>query len=290
MNKPLIVGIDGSDSSLRAIDWAVAEATRRDLPVKLVHGSLWERYEAVRPGFGTAVSSGHVMAEHIVASAAERVAKIAPELDVATTLAASDPGMALLREGEAATAIVVGTRGRGAITGMLLGSTSLEVAAYATCPVVVVRGEPPNVRGEFGRVLVGVGAPGESSAAVEFAFGAAQAREADLLAVHAWHRPARELPDTGHLSGDGSDPEAHEAERSLGAALLATAQAYPKVTVQSRLPEGRAHTALLDAATASDLIVVGARRPRGGVGMQLGLVNHTVLHHAACPVAVVPQP
>lgn len=289
MNTPLIVGVDGSDASLQAVDWAVVEAIRHDVPLLLVHGSLWERYEAVRPDFGKAPSSGHVMTEHIVASAAERVARIAPGVKVTTELAASDPAMALLRAGEGAFAIVVGTRGRGAITGMLLGSTSLEVAAYATCPVIVVRGEPANVGGECGRVAVGVGGPGESAAAVEFAFREAQVREADLLAVHAWHRPARELPATAHLSGDGSDHEEHDAERALGAAVLATAQAYPKVTVKTQVPEGRAHNALLAAGTSSDLLVVGARRPRGGIGMQLGLANHTVLHHAGCPVAVVPQ-
>lgn len=289
MTKPLVVGIDGSDPSLRAVDWAVAEATRHGMPLRLVHGSLWERYEAVRPDFGTGPSAGRLMAEHIVASAAERVAKIAPDLEVSTALAPADPGAALLQEADTASAIVVGTRGRGAIAGMLLGSTSLEVAAYASCPVVVVRGEPPLAPGESGRVTVGVGDAGESSAAIEFAFREAQVREADLLAVHAWHRPARELPGTEHLSGDGSDPRVHEAERALGAALVTTAQAYPKVTVQTRLPEGRAHSALLDAATSSSLLVIGARRPRGAVGMQLGPVNHAVLHHAACPVAVVPE-
>jgi len=289
MNTPLIVGVDGSDASLQAIDWAAAEATRHEVPLRLVHGSLWERYETVRPEFGKAPSAGHLMAEHIVASAAERVAGIAPELKVTTALAPTDPGMALLREGEGAFAIVVGTRGRGAIAGMLLGSTSLEVAAYATCPVIVVRGEPANIGGQSGHVAVGVGGPGESSAAVEFAFREAEVREADLVAVHAWHRPAGEIPGSAHLSGDSSDHEMHEAERALGGALLATAQAYPKVTVQSRLAEGRAHNALLEAATTSDLLVVGARRPRGSIGMQLGLTNHTVLHHAACPVAVVPQ-
>lgn len=290
MKKPLVVGIDGSDSSLDAVDWAVAEAVRRALPVRLVHGSLWERYERRRPDFSTASRPGHVMAEQMVGSALERVAKLAPELEVSTTLAADDPAAALLREGRNATAVVLGTRGRGAISGSLLGSTGLRVAAAASCPVVVVRGEPAAVRGEFGRVAVGVGAPGESSAAVEFAFSTAQAREADLLAVHAWHRGLRELPETGHLSGDGSDADAYEAERALGAALLAPGQAHPKVTVHTLLPEGRAHHALIDATTASDLVVVGARRPRGGIGMQLGPVNHAVLHHAACPVAVVPQP
>ncbi|MBY8876247.1 universal stress protein [Actinacidiphila acidipaludis] len=289
MNAPLIVGVDGSDASLRAIDWAVAEAARHDVPVRLVHGSLWERYETVKPAFGTAPSAGHLMAEHIVASAAERAARIAPDLKVTTELVSSDPGMALLRAAEAAFAVVVGTRGRGAISGMLLGSTGLEVAAYATCPVIVVRGEPDNSGDESGRIALGVGGPGESAAAIEFAFREAEVREADLLAVHAWHRPAHELPGTAHVSGDGSDHDEHEAERALGGALLATAQAYPKVTVQTRVPEGRAHTALLEAAATSDLLVVGARRPRGSIGMQLGLANHTVLHHAACPVAVVPQ-
>lgn len=289
MNKPLIVGVDGSDASLRAVDWAVAEATRRDLPLRLVHGSLWERYEVLKPDFGSEPSAGHLMAEHVVASAVERVERIAPALKVTTALVSSSPGTALLKEGETACAVVVGTRGRGAMAGMLLGSTSLEVAAYAACPVIVVRGDPSTVRGEYGRVTVGVGGPGESSAAVEFAFGEAQMREADLVALHAWHRRARELPGTAQVSGDASDPDVHEAERVLGAALLVTAQEYPKVTVRAEVPEGRVHHALLDASATSDLLVVGARRPRGAMGLQLGLVNHAVLHQAACPVAVVPQ-
>jgi nucleotide-binding universal stress UspA family protein len=289
VNKPLIVGVDGSDSSLSAVDWAVAEAIRHDLALRLVHGSLWERYEGFRPAFGTSPPAEHLLAEHIVASAAERVARIAPAVKVTTAVAASDPGTALIREGEAAFAVVVGTRGRGPVAGMLLGSTSLEVAAYATCPVVVVRGEPAHVRGESRRVAVGVGDPGESSAAIEFAFREAQAREADLLAVHAWYRPGPGLRGTPQGSAAPSDTPVLDAERALGAGLLATAQAYPKVSVQTQLPEGRAHTALLQAATTSDLLVVGARRPHGSIGMQLGPANHTVLHHAACPVVVVPQ-
>lgn len=281
MNKPLIVGVDGSDSSLRAIDWAVAEAARFDLPLRLVYGSMWERYEEVTPDFRTKASAGHVMAEGIVGQAADRVAKIAPALAVSTFLGPAEPGLALLREGENATAIVVGTRGRGTITGMLLGSTSLQVAAYATCPVVVVRGEASNIRGDFSRVTLGVG--GAESAAVEFAFRAAQAREAELHAVHAWHR----LAGIRHGSGDDSEHGAQDAERVLDTALPAAAQDFPKVTVRRETPEGRAHHVLLDASARSDLVVVGGRRgPRAG--WQLGMVNHAVLHHSACPVAVVP--
>jgi len=61
------------------------------------------------------------------------------------------------------------------------------------------------------------------------------------------------------------------------------------VPVIRQVVEGLARQALLDAASRGDLLVVGARRRHGHVGLQLGLVNHAVLHHAPCPIAVVPQ-
>ncbi|CAG7613950.1 universal stress protein [Actinacidiphila bryophytorum] len=289
MRNPLIVGIDGSDPSLLAIDWAIAEAARHDLPLRLVYGSLWERYEAAVPEFGARPPAEHLLAEHIVASAAQRAGKVGPGLEVSTALVPAGPVDALLAEGEGAFAIVVGTRGRGGITGMLLGSTSLEVAARARCPVVVVRGAESNVRGELSRVTVGVHPDGRSAAAVAFAAREAQVRKAELLALGAWRRPARELPGTGHLAADASDPQKHDAEQALGDALRTVAQKYPQVTVHGEAVEGRARNALLDASARSDLLVVGARRRSGSVGMQLSPVNHAVLHHCACPVAVVPQ-
>ncbi|WP_225848815.1 universal stress protein [Streptomyces sp. HPF1205] len=288
MRKPLIVGIDGSDSSLAALDWALAEAARHGVPVKLVHGSLWEHYERAVPDFGSEPPAEHLLAEHVVASAAQRADKAALGVEVSTALAPAAPADALLRECADAFAVVVGTRGRGGITGMLLGSTSLQVAAHATCPVVVVRGAQANVRGELSSVTVGVDPDGGSEAAAAFAAREAHVREAELLAVGAWRRPAREL-GTGHLTGDASDPHRHDAERALGDALLSVAHDYPKVTVRRETVEGRARDALLDASARSDLLVVGAHRRHGNVGMQLGAVNHAVLHHSACPVAVVPQ-
>lgn len=289
MRKPLIVGIDGSDPSLLAIDWAVAEAARHGVPVRLVHGSLWEHYEAAVPDFGSEPPGEHLLAEHIVASAGQRADKAGPGVEVSTKLAPAAPADALLRECADAFAIVVGTRGRGGITGMLLGSTGLEVAARASCPVVVVRGAGPNVRGELSQVTVGVDPDGGFEAAAAFAAREAHVREAELLAVGAWRRPARELPGAGHPAGDASHPQRHDAERALGDAVLSVARDYPKVTVRRETVEGRARDALLDASARSDLLVVGARRRHGTVGMQLGPVNHAILHHSACPVAVVPQ-
>ena len=72
MELPLVVGVDGSDCSLHAVDWAVDEAARHGLPLRLVHASLWERYEGGRPSFGLDRPAEEVMAEHIIASGTER--------------------------------------------------------------------------------------------------------------------------------------------------------------------------------------------------------------------------
>lgn len=291
MDKPLIVGVDGSDAALRAVDWAVAEAARHGLELRVVHGSLWEHYHQAVPSFGTSAPSGRLLAERVVASAAERAARIDPTLHVTTAVVAQDATSALLRESDAAFALVVGSRGRGGLAGMLLGSTGLEVAARARCPVVVVRAGGAEAAGGQPRVVLGVGSGGESLEAAAFAFREADARDAELLVVRGWRRPAQGTPGAPDVPAGADDdwpPEERRAARELDQALVIASRDHPKVTVRRRTPEGPARASLLAAAEGSELLVVGARRRHGSVGMQLGPVNHALLHHAPCPVAVVP--
>jgi nucleotide-binding universal stress UspA family protein len=285
MRNPLVVGVDGSDPSLRAIDWAVAEAARRDVDVRLVHASLWAQYEKVTPRFGSGRPTEHVFAEHILASAAERAARLDPGVRVSAEIVGREPVSALLNEADTAGAIVLGDRGHGDIGTMLLGSTGLTVAARATCPVVVVRGAPEALRGGHRRITVGVGDPGLNAAAVAFAFDEAQVREAALTAVRAWRQPGPAL--SGEPGGTAS--ERQEAARVLDEALRVPSEEYPKVAVDRAVPEGRARAFLLDASASSDLLVLGARHRAVAVGLQLGPVSHALLHHAECPVVVVPE-
>jgi nucleotide-binding universal stress UspA family protein len=282
MRKPLTVGVDGSDASLRALDWAVAEAARQDTPLRIVHAALWERYTRVASGFGTGRPGHRVLAENIAGSARERAARTHPGVEVTADVLHDDPFGALLQAAPGASGLVVGNRGRGELADMLLGSVGLTVAGRAPCPVVVVRGAEPNVRGDFGRVCLGVGARGESSAAVRYAFRAAQTRKAELNALHAWRRTDQEPPP-------GGGPDAAEAARVVDDAVSAVRADYPEVTVHPGSAEGRARGLLLEASASSDLLVVGARHRDGRPGLQLGPVNHALLHHASCPVAVVPQ-
>ncbi|WP_330342414.1 universal stress protein [Streptomyces sp. NBC_00557] len=290
MGLPLVVGVDGSDSSLAAVDWAVDEAARHGLPLHLVHASLWERYEGVQPSFSTDRPAEEVMAEHIVASCVERAQRRNPGVKVSGEALPEDAVSALLRTAPEAFALVTGSRGRGEIAGMLLGSVSLAVAARAVCPVVVIRGAEDNRRGAYGRVVVGVGDASGGTGAVRFAVREAEVRGCALTAVRAWRNPSQEPVDHMLIADDAARLREERAATSLEDALREVVREHPEADVRRKAVEGAAHRILLQESGEADLIVVGAQRRHGHFGLQLGRVGHTLLHHSDCPVAVVPQP
>ncbi|MEU3856553.1 universal stress protein [Streptomyces sp. NPDC028722] len=282
---PLVVGVDGSASSLTAVDWAVDEAARHGLELRLVHASVWERYEGALPPDGPDRPSEQMMAEHIVASAAERARLRDPDVRTATAILPEEPVDALLREGDDAFALVTGARGRGGIKGLLLGSVGLAVAARAHCPVVVVRGDRAGLAGTHERVLLGAGEPDAGGDAARFAVQEAQARGCVLDAVRAWRCPAG--PD--RVTGDLAHRHAEEAALLLDAVLRDATAGRPGVRVHRSTLEGAARKVLVDRSAAADLVVVGARRREDHRRLRLGRVAHTLLHRARCPVAVVPR-
>ncbi|MBP2586155.1 nucleotide-binding universal stress UspA family protein [Streptomyces sp. PvR006] len=289
MESPLVVGVDGSDASLTALDWAVDEAVRQALPLRIVHASLWERYEGVAPAWTTDRPSGQVVAENVVGTAAERARRRAPGLSLTTDVLAEDAASALLSEGREGTILVVGARGRGEFADLLLGSVGLIVAARAHCPVVVVRGDRQALEARHGRVLLGVGEHDLDSPAVRFAFREAAVRDAELDVVRAWRRPAHAPADHLLMRRAGAASFTEESSDLLDKALEAAASEHPHVRVRRSTVEGPAHRVLTDRTAAADLLIVGARRQERLVGLELGRVAHRALHHASCPVAVVPQ-
>ncbi|GHC52614.1 universal stress protein [Streptomyces flavofungini] len=292
MELPLIVGVDGSESSLRAVDWAVDEADRLRLTVRLVHASLWEYYEGAGLPFTPATTSPHGIGDqagHIVAAAVDRAGRRNPEVKVDTEVLAEDTEAALLRAARNATALVTGSRGRGPLAGLLLGSVSLALASRAPCPVIVVRGSEIAGNAEHGRILLGVGDATTGSAAIRFAFREAAARRCTLDAVRAWRCPAHATADHPLLTGTQARQHKEHASVLLDDALRIPVCDHPEVAVRRAVVEGHAHKVLTDRSAAADLLILGARRRHGHIGLQLGRVAHTLLHHADCPVAVVPQ-
>ncbi|MFE0257792.1 universal stress protein [Streptomyces sp. NPDC059010] len=289
MTLPLVVGVDGSDASLLAVDWAVDEAARDALPLRLVYASLWERYEGAVPSTARQRPSARVLAEHIVASAAERAARRDPEVKVTTDIVPADPVDALLGAGNNAFALVTGERGRGGLKGLLLGSVGLGVAARAHCPVIVVRGDETGLVGLHERILFGAGDPAAGGRAVRFAFREAETRGCALDAVRAWRCPAHDGVEHPALAEESAREHEARAAAQLDALLSGAMAEHPGVRVRRTTVEGPARRILVDRSAAADLVIIGARRRHGHFGLQLGRVGHTLLHHAHCPVAVVPQ-
>lgn len=288
VERPLVVGVDGSDASLTAADWAVDEAVRHGQPLRIVHASLWERYEGTAPTWTVDRPAEQVFAENIVGVVAERALRRAPGLTVTTAVLAEDASSALLDEGREAASLVVGSRGRGALAGLLLGSVGLVVAARSHCPVVVVRGDRQALEARHERVLLGIGDHDVDAPAVRFAFREAAARHAELDVVRAWRRPAS-VP-AGHplLSGGGGLSFEERAFDVLDRALEPAVRDHPRVHLRRSAVEGPAYKVLVERSAAADLLVVGARRRDGVIGLELGRVAHRSLHHASCPVVVVP--
>ncbi|MCC5033810.1 universal stress protein [Streptomyces sp. WAC 00631] len=288
MELPVVVGVDGSEHSLAALDWAVDEAARHGAALRIVHASLWGAYEGSESAAGTARFAEPLPVEKILGAAEERARKREPRLVVTTEAVPDDPAAALVREGRNASLLVTGSRGRGAISGLLLGSVGLAVAARSDCPVVVVRGTDHGPAASGGRVVLGAGDETDGATAARFALREAEARGAGLTAVRAWRRPHEPMRHP-LLTGNPGQAEEEQAEWILEELLREPRRDHPGVEVTHEIVEGPARKVLLDASRTAGLLVVGARRREGHLGLQLGIVNHAVLHHAACPVAVVPE-
>ncbi|MEV0489777.1 universal stress protein [Streptomyces atratus] len=289
MRLPVVVGLDGSMGSLRALDWAAAEAARMRLPLRIVHGSLWEHYEGIRPSFDTGRPAEQILAEHLVASAQERVQRLDAEVEVVAVVQPDDPVNALVQESHGAAMIVLGSRGRGRIAEMLLGSVSLAVAGRSHGPVVVIPKAASAVQSTSGRVVVGIGDAQGPSAAARFAFDQAVSRHGELTAVRAWRCPVNEAMDHPLLSGSPAASHHRDAEEHLEDVLAVLDRTGSGPVITRSVVQGPAHQALIEAASGADMLVVGARRGGGKHWHRLGTVNHAVLHYAPCPVAVVPD-
>ncbi|MFF3916882.1 universal stress protein [Streptomyces sp. NPDC001852] len=285
MDLPIVVGVDGSEPSVRAVDWAADEAALRGAPLRLVYGSLWDRYEGALLAQELHKPLEEVMARDVVGAAEERARCRRPEVKVTTEVLPEEPEHGLVRESGSALALVLGCRGRSGMAEALLGSVSLAVAGHAHCPVIVLRDSHDNQArtGVRGRIALGVGEQPAGSAAVRFAVDEARLRGVPLEAVRAWRQPPHAT--TGHR-----EPARLQRQEALELLEEALRGAPAGLEVDRRTVEGHARGALIAVSREADLLVVGARRGHGHFGPRLGRVARAVLHHAACPVAVVPEP
>ncbi|KID31562.1 universal stress protein [Prauserella rugosa] len=285
---PVVVGTDGSEAANRAVDWAADLAVRSNRPLRIVHAFTYVQgfYGGDLPASPEVYQAMEDEGRQFLEEARRRVAARAPELPVETDMPLQGSVPLLVEESERAGVVVVGTSGRGGFTGMLVGSTSVSLAAHAQCPIVVVRGAVDGLSGD-GPVVVGVDGSGVSTAAVGMAFRAASVLGARLVAVHAW---ADVEYDWGFPEmAEGSTREQTE-QVVLSEALAGWPERFPDVEVERVVVPGRPRQHLLERAQGARLLVVGSRGRGGFRGMLLGSTSQSVIHHAGCPVMIVRPP
>ncbi|MET7425906.1 universal stress protein [Dactylosporangium sp. NPDC005555] len=288
-DRIVVVGADGSRAGLEAVTWAATVALQRRYRLDIVHAFAWPTVYAPMAGPVPAPYEQGVQeaAERTLAEAAARAQTVAPGLEVRTDLQLQLPAAALVAASQHAAVVVVGNRGHGGFTGLLLGSVGIELATHAACPVVIVRHEDRPAGPEAGRIVVGVDGSHDADRALQFAFEQASFRDTGLTAVHTYQWPASAAPgDMQPLVYDPDDLRAEE-RRVLAESMAGWAGKYSDVDVRHSVVLGRPAAVLTELSAGAELLVVGSRGRGGFAGLLLGSVSQTVIRHAACPVAVV---
>ncbi len=282
----IVAGVDASESAHAAARWAAQEAVTRGRGLTLTTAVL---PPTTIGGLGIPPALDFLDALH--AEAIGILASLAADLpgdDIDVVVEVASPGALLVEASSDAHMLVLGSRGTGGFTGLLLGSVGSQVAAAAECPVVVWRGAP---RQDAHTVVVGIDGSPNSEAALGAAFEFASFHGFGLTVVHAWDIPAYDLIEIPQGAVALPIAEVADDEIRLAAELLAGHRDdYPDVAVREHLVRGPAAQALIDQSVDAALLVVGTRGRGQFLSTVLGSVSNTVLHKADIPVLVVPLP
>ncbi|MGX5207429.1 universal stress protein [Streptomyces violaceus] len=292
MTRPITAGVDGSQESLAALAWAAREAVRRGLALRVAHVWRVQSPEVIESAITGDADSQAERVHSAVTEAVRTVTERQPDLDVTADVVEGPAVDTLVAAAADAELLVLGSRGHGPIVGFLLGSVGQQVIAGAARPVVLVRaGDEPSAEAAGREIVVGQqGDPEDSADALRFAFETAAARGATVRVVRAWTLPPvfAYSPGSLKLLDEAGGLEPYE-KKALAAAVRPWRERFPDVPVTEHVEMGSAGQVLLSVAGTAQLMVVGRRAHRTAVGARIGSVAHGVLHHADCPVAVVPH-
>ncbi|GAA3193204.1 universal stress protein [Actinocorallia longicatena] len=264
MNE-IVVGVDGSEPSGAALDWAAHEAQRRGSRLRIVH--------ALPP----------LSEENELPAAEERARRAAPGIEIVTEQVTDGPQEALMERAGSAELVVVGTHGHGSVASLIVGSVAAGLAGSAPVPVVLLK-DDASLRAE-GPVVVAV--PENPVAEVlDAAAHEADLRDLPLRIVHTWWEPPVEgFGAPAPIMPLDPAPIIDALRERLEAELEPWLGKRPGTTLT--VVQGHPRDMLIELSGETGLLVLGRHEKPGRHLRALGSVTRSVIHRADCPVMVV---
>lgn len=289
--KFIVVAVDGSEASSVAVKWAANAALKRKQPLKLVSAYTMPQFM---------YADGMVPPQELydelenetnekIENARKIITDFSSEVEVSHEIHESSPIDMLLDYSETAEMIVMGSRGLGGLSGLVMGSVSAAVVSHAACPVVVVRKDNDVTEAnKYGPVVVGVDGSEVSRQALQVAFREADARGAVLRAIHGWNEAQVHTTYVGLVDSQNEmERTLKDRQDMLQEELADLVKQYPEVRVEEVVERDRPINALRDAAVDAQLVITGSHGRGGFKGMLLGSTSRALLQYAPCPMMVV---
>lgn len=291
----IVVGIDGSEQSYGALIWAVREAKRRNLPVRLVTAYSLPVFTGTGFDAGYSVVDEQALRDGVAQILDEAVARVGEtNVQLNATVETGDATGVLLELSKRAELVVVGSRSHGAFLGRLLGTVSTSLPAHSHCPTVAVPasygaeiGKNPSLLEQNKSVVVGSDGSNQARVAILKAADEAHRRGVKLTLVNAL------APYTGALNWVPAAVDFEAMYKEIAELQRKAAKwvrgYYPDLEIEFKLIDGSAVQVLLEAGKDGDLLVVGTRGRGGVTGMILGSTSQGVLHNTEVPLMIVPD-